>query len=313
MALPTESANPPRTLGRWKKGAVAFVIVFLAWTQSTIGLRPEHIILMIAFVALFYAHKSSAHFAYRALPFFAVGIIYENLRWLMPLRPEVHVADLYHADLLLFGIGGEVFPKFLEHHTHPALDLICGLSYMFYLISVFAVGTLLWFKDRTRMSKLAFGFLVVNLMGIVTWISLPTAPPWYVDQYGLGPAVMDAIPSAAGAARFDHLVGLHLFTGFYSRSENVFGAMPSLHVGYPTVIACSVWALGNRWRLPAVAFAGLMAFSAVYLQHHYVLDVLAGSLYGVVAWGVTVSVSRWLATSSRELAREGRETECPTS
>jgi membrane-associated phospholipid phosphatase len=152
------------------------------------------------------------------------------------------------------------------------------------------------------MSRLAFAFLVVNLMGIATWISFPAAPPWYVDQYGLGPAVMDAIPSAAGAARFDQLVGMKLFGGFYERSVNVFGAMPSLHVGYPTVIACSCWALGNKWRLPAIGFAGLMAFSAVYLQHHYVVDVAAGALYGVVAWGLVAAVSK-----------ERRGAECPTS
>jgi hypothetical protein len=97
---------------------------------------------MAALVALFWAHQTTAHFAYRAVPFFAVGIIYENLRWLMPLRPEVHVADIYYADLALFGIGGEVLPKVMENHTHPLLDLICGVSYMLYLISVFAVGTL---------------------------------------------------------------------------------------------------------------------------------------------------------------------------
>jgi membrane-associated phospholipid phosphatase len=44
-----------------------------------------------------------------------------------------------------------------------------------------------------------------------------------------------------------------------------------------------------------------MAFSAVYLQHHYVLDVVAGALYGVVAWGIVAMVSK------------GRGAECPTS
>jgi membrane-associated phospholipid phosphatase len=95
---------------------------------------------------------------------------------------------------------------------------------------------------------------------------------------------------------------MKLFGGFYERSINVFGAMPSLHVGYPTVIACSCWAVGPKWRWPSLAFAGLMAFSAVYLQHHYVLDVVAGALYGVVAWGVVAGISK-----------EGRGTECPTS
>ena len=90
-------------------------------------------------------------------------------------------------------------PKILERHTHPILDLFCGLSYLVYLVSVFLVGLIFWFKDRARMSRLAFAFLIVNLMGIATWISFPAAPPWYVDQYGLGPAVMDAIPENIGA------------------------------------------------------------------------------------------------------------------
>jgi inositol phosphorylceramide synthase catalytic subunit len=287
MPLPTESTAPPETLGYWKKGVVVFVAFFIAWIHFTKGLRPDHVILMGVLIGLFWFRDSSAHFAYRALPFFLVGMIYENIGWLMPYRPEVHIADLYYADLALFGVGGQILPKVMESHTYPLLDLICGLSYMFYLISVFAVGAIFWFKrDLTRMSKLAFAFLLVNLMGIATWMAFPAAPPWYVDQYGLGPAVMDAIPSAAGAARFDQLVGMKLFGGFYERSINVFGAMPSLHVGYPTVIAASCWSLGNKWRVPSIAFAALMGFSAVYLQHHYVLDVLAGALYGVIAWGI---------------------------
>lgn len=316
MLLPTESPAPPSTLDAWKKGIVVFFLLFLAWIHYSIGLRPEHVLLAVAIIALFWVNRSTAHFAYRAMPFVAVGLIYENIRWLFPLRPEVHVADLYYADLTLFGVGGQILPKVLESHTHPLLDFTCGLAYMLYLITVFAVGVVFWFKDKTRMSLLAFAFLLVNLLGIVTWISFPAAPPWYVDHYGLGPAVMDAIPSAAGTARFDALVGMQIFGGFYARSANVFGAMPSLHVGYPTVIACSCWTLGNRWRVPAVAFAGLMAFSAVYLQHHYVLDVVAGALYGIVSWGVVVGVTRWRTAASKatmELRGERRETECPTS
>src|SRR5262245_30655915 len=107
MALPTESAAPPTSLRHWKYGVLVFVAVFLLWLHLTIGLRPEHFILVLVFAGLFWIHETTAHFAYRAVPFFAVGIIYENIRWLFPLRPTVHIADLYYADLNLFGIGGE--------------------------------------------------------------------------------------------------------------------------------------------------------------------------------------------------------------
>jgi membrane-associated phospholipid phosphatase len=108
-----------------------------------------------------------------------------------------------------------------------------------------------------------------------------------VAQYGLGPANLSAVPSAAGAARFDALLGWHYFQGFYTRSHNVFGAMPSLHAAYPTVVLLSVWTVPRWWaRAAAGAFAVLVAFAAVYLDHHYVLDVVAGVTIALVTYAV---------------------------
>lgn len=113
------------------------------------------------------------------------------------------------------------------------------------------------------MSTLAWGFLLVNLIGMFDWLVFPAAPPWYVAQYGAGPAQLDATPSAAGAARFDELLGVHYFADFYARSGNVFGAMPSLHVAYPTLVFL---VLRERVRLGAImalSFAIFVAFSAM--------------------------------------------------
>ena len=56
----------------------------------------------------------------------------------------------------------------------------------------------------------------------------PAEPPT-----GDGPADLAALPSPAGTARFDALLGIHYFASFYARNTNVFGAMPSLHASYP--------------------------------------------------------------------------------
>jgi membrane-associated phospholipid phosphatase len=302
MRLMTESADPPARLLAYRWAGTAFLAGMMLWFHLTSGIRIDYIILVGAFCALFWIGDRSAHFGVRAFPFLFVGLFYENLRFMLPLRREPHVADLYAADLALFGVDGQVLPKFLEAHTHPILDAICGASYALYLTSVFAVGIAFWFFDRPRMSRLAYGFLTVHLLGTITWLAFPAAPPWYVDQHGLGPAIMDAAPSAAGTIRFDQLFGIDLFGPFYRHSINVFGAMPSLHVGYPTVIACAAWSLGWKWRAPTIGFAMLMGFAAVYLQHHYVLDVIAGALYGIASFGMVVSLSRAL---SRKVLDEG--------
>ena len=57
---------------------------------------------------------------------------------------------------------------------------------------------------------------------------------------------------------------------------------------------------GERWL--DVASFGLflmVSFAAVYLNHHYVLDVLLGVLYTLVAWGV----DRWIQRRKAGAAR----------
>ena len=67
----------------------------------------------------------------------------------------------------------------------------------------------------------------------------------------------------------------------------MFGAIPSLHVSYPLLAYLFGLELRKRW-FSAASFAlfALVSFAAVYLNHHYVLDVLLGVLYTVVAWGI---------------------------
>lgn len=293
-AFATAPATTPGTdrsldLRRIRGGAVIGLPLYLVWTAVMIGLRPEHFVIVAVFGFLFW-HPRTARFAYLALPFAAVGILYDNVRLLTDLRGPIHVADLYAAELRWFGVptaaGREVLPLVLENYTHPVLDFVCGVTYLLYLPQTWICATVLFFVDRRRFSLLGWVFLAVNLLGIGTWLLYPAAPPWYVKDYGLGPAVLDAAASAAGAARFDALLDIRFFESFYARSANVFGAMPSLHCAYPTLVFFVVAGLGRRWAIPAALFAGLMAFSAVYLQHHYVWDVVAGIAYAAAAYFV---------------------------
>ena len=68
--------------------------------------------------------------------------------------------------------------------------------------------------------------------------------------------------------------------------------MPSLHVGYPVLIALvSVDVWGKRvW--PIIFLPLAVTFAIVYLGHHYVVDALAGAAY---AWAVFVLVYRRVA------------------
>jgi len=82
------------------------------------------------------------------------------------------------------------------------------------------------------------------------------------------------------------MLGIRYFHGFYARTSNVFAAVPSMHVAYPLL----VWLFG-RERYPRLnwalaSFWLLVCFSAVYLGHHYVVDVLVGCAYAFLAYAL---------------------------
>jgi hypothetical protein len=283
-------------------------IVLLAFSVAT-GFRGEYVIMTVFWAFLALTGPRSRRFASMATAFLIVGILYDQiLPHLFQLRPEPHVADLYHLEQAIFGIhtaNGLLIPsEWLEKHSSPWLDLPTGFGYMTYMFESFVVAAWMFFKNEEQTVKLAWAFLIVNVIGFTSWIVFPAAPPWYVAKYGLGPAHMDAIPSAAGAARFDAFFGINYFSGFYSRSHNVYGAMPSLHVAYPYVVLLAVWRMPQRWlRWSCAAFFALVTFAAVYLNHHYVIDAIAGVAVAYIAYGVML----WIRSAVRRRLDEAPE------
>ena len=90
----------------------------------------------------------------------------------------------------------------------------------------------------------------------------------------------NCVPHLAGCARFDALVGIPIFREWYGKSADVHGAIPSLHIAYPLMMAYYSLRFGAL-RAWSIFFYVLMCFSAVYLNHHYILDVIWGSVYAI--------------------------------
>jgi membrane-associated phospholipid phosphatase len=238
-------------------------------------------------------------------PFLAAGLGYEVLRRMLRYRGEVHVGDLYAREAALFSVstsdGPRALSEVIARNVHPFLDVLCGATYFLFLVEVVGVAVYLFFRARPRMLQLSVSFLVVNVIGWVIWFMYPAAPPWYVDQYGTGPAILDVVSSPAGLSRFDAVLHLPIAATFYSKSANVFGAMPSLHVAYAVLVAWVTMPLGGWLRVMTVGFALSIAFSAIYLRHHYILDVMAGVL---LALPIALLVQTVLRRS--DPARRGR-------
>jgi len=279
---------------------VAFIAVgHFACLWGLGDLRWEHV---AADVLLFAAAFLPARWRFltrSGLAFWLTGVLFDSQRYFIEaLRGTVHTGALWRWEQSWFparlGDRQTIWAEFFWERSSAVLDLLCGFCYMAYLPAFFAVFFVLLWKNRPSAELLAWTFLLTNLIGVVTYVAYPAAPPWYILEYGPGPAQLTVAGSAAGAARFDLLLGISYFEQFYGRSPNVFGAMPSLHTAYPLLATFAVWEKGWGWRLACGLFAVAVGFSAVYLTHHYILDVLGGVLAAVLGWWGGKWVFAWV-------------------
>ncbi len=206
----------------------------------------------------------------------------------------VHVHWPYWLDKTVFGVGAfnerlSLNELFARHHW-AAVDLITGFAYFSYIYAVVGFVIFLAVCDRTaagtqRMHAVGWTFFGVNAASFVTYLLLPVAPPWYVASRGFGPVDANAVGDPGALARIDALTGIPYFQRFYSHCSDVFGSMPSMHCAYPMLLLLFALELRRPWLVGAlIAFQVLMSFSAVYLQHHYVPDIIAGTLYAIVGY-----------------------------
>jgi membrane-associated phospholipid phosphatase len=285
------------TFSRW--APLIFFLVYWAVLYSLKSLHADHIASGVVFNILSFGGRGLRKIRAFLFPLILTGIIYDSQRFYSDyIRGPIHVKEPYLFDKSVFGIQtsqGVVTPnEYCQLHTHWFLDLITGFAYLVFIaVFVFSSAAFRFWYSRTGTKKMSaseilvrapammWGFFWVNMIGYSTYYWFAAAPPWYVAKYGMGPARMDVGPSQAGCVRFDQLLGTHFFSDFYGRSADVFGAIPSLHVSYPLIAAIFAFRFGAL-QIPTTLFYLLMCFSAVYLNHHYILDILWGSTYAVI-------------------------------
>ena len=72
-----------------------------------------------------------------------------------------------------------------------------------------------------------------------------------------------------------------------AQSANLVAAVPSLHAGFATLVAITLWERAPRWAKPLIAaYPVLMGFMLVATGEHYAIDILAGWIYALVAFMV---------------------------
>ena len=146
--------------------------------------------------------------------------------------------------------------------------MIVLTSYTYWLSQFAVVGaTLLWvyFKHHERFAGFRNWLIVANLVGLVGYILVPTAPPRMFPEWGF-------VDTLAQFSSINHDSGL------ISAASNPYAAMPSLHSMDALIVGIVMFGI-VRSRLAKVlwlAWPIWVGFAVISTGNHYWLDVVAG-------------------------------------
>ncbi|MBI5961578.1 MAG: phosphatase PAP2 family protein [Chloroflexi bacterium] len=255
-------------------GAVFIVLLGMA----AVGEHPNTELIALVFAAVLVWTQAGRKFLREFAPALLLLLIYKRLRTPANelLGLDVNVQNLIDWEKWL---GGGTLPNYaVQSHLWgqfytPLLDRITNFFYQFHFLWPLILAALLWRYAYSSYRAYAVGLVVLSYAALIVYVVFPAAPPWWATYFGYLPdqpvSLDHYVTSAAHMARF---------------SANPVAAMPSLHTAYPTFIMLVALRVWGRRALPIIALPLVVAFSTVYLGHHYVIDALAGAFFSAVTF-----------------------------
>lgn len=206
-----------------------------------------------------------------------IGAAFSNGHFLLNLEKSLHLDPEAGLDHWLAG--------------HPALGWWAGFYYdNAHFATTLGLLALIWWKFPSRYRPLRNGLVMTNLVAMVVFWLVPTAPPRLLDP----------------SRYVDIVARTHSFGSWHSgalaTAANQLAAMPSMHLGWASWSALAAWRIlpAGRWRWLVWVYPMVTAVVVLSTGNHYLCDVVAGV---VVFAGSQVVVERW---SGWWAAREGR-------
>ena len=263
-------------------GIRVYAVVSIALVAThRVGLTSEHAILLVLVAAGLVPRLRGLVRDW--LPFLFVAVMFEDLGALQPLVASgVHAAGPAALERAVLGVNAA---PWLQAHLGGLngpewwqVPLIA--EYLAHFLAPLLAGAYLWWRHRERFGGFVAAYMVVMATGFAIYIVFPEMPPWLAAQHGIVAPVQRDVVSA-----LNHLGAMgHVYAGADPFPD---GAMPSLHVAVPTVIALSLLARARgRVRWLWLLYPLTAGFAVVDLGEHYVADVVVGLAVGVAAWAV---------------------------
>jgi len=170
---------------------------------------------------------------------------------------------------------GALFEPAVQRVVDTSSIMVTLTSYTYWLSQFAVVGaTLLWvyFRHHDRFAGFRNWLIGANLVGLVGYIFMPTAPPRMFPEWGF-------VDTLGQFSSINHDSGLISF------ASNPYAAMPSLHAMDALIVGVVMFGLvrSRTAKVLWLAWPAWVAFAVISTGNHYWLDVVAGFVLAVAA------------------------------
>jgi hypothetical protein len=292
-------------------GAIAAYAVVLSVLMISRGISVTPDVVVVGFGLAAILLGRGRLFLRDWIPFVALFFAYELMRgYADKFGLPIHVTDVISAEKLV-GLGGlpTVWLQGL-FHSGPASspDNLAAISVVFYFLHFplpLAIGFLLWIHHRRDYYDFVAALIVLSMAAFVTYLLLPVAPPWWADKYGYESGILHLRDNGFQGLANLFGFGQYLYSySLYSISSNDVAAFPSLHAAYPFLAFLFARRSFGRAGWLMLAYTCCVWFAIVYLGEHWVVDIIGGVAYAVVAYLAVLHGPRWARSFMARIADE---------
>ncbi len=275
----------------WREYAYAmfFITIYLLLAKIMEGaITLFHIIIIISIILV--RIFMGKEFLKDWFPIISFFIMYDMLRAIADDNRYIYVKEPFEAEQLFFApfFGGNIPSFWLDRIQNPVITAIAAFLYSLHIFMPIFLGYLLWRKEETRKQffEFAWTLTLTSYFALFTFWLFPVAPPWWIWSHGFAQpdTLMVSHESAAGLKIIDKMIGFNLFSNIYGTlNSNPFAAVPSLHAAYSFLVAFfAIRNYGKKGSIAIIYPIGIY-FSALYLKHHYLIDLILGTVYALIA------------------------------
>lgn len=252
-----------------------------------IGIAPDRYAFVLLLASLLI--KRTRSFILDWIPFLFILISYDFLRGFADnLGQRVHFLELTYAEQSLFGFIPIITLQ--KQFYHPGFlswyDFAAAMFYFLHFALPLSFGFALWVSNRDYFRRFVTAILLLSYSAWVTFLVFPSAPPWMASNEGYIPKVYKIMDSALNIFpdKWD------LPSVYHNFNPNPVAALPSLHAAYPFLVLLFGLKFFKLRAIPFTPYVLATWMSIVYLGEHYVVDIIAGVLYALIFFFVSLKL-----------------------